>query len=357
MFNLINLSVLLPQPTGISNYILNLLPYLQPLAPTLLTARKIDGFDCYPVPDNLTPAEGKIGHLRRLWWTQFHLPRIYRQLDASLLFSPLPEAPLYSGCHFVVMVHDLIPLRFPNPKSFLTPYCRYIMPQVLAQAAHIVCNSEATAQDITSFYGIPAKKITPIPLAYDASRFRPLASESEVAIPYFLYLGRHDPHKNLSRLIAAFAQIPSCFECQLWLAGPSDRRYTPQLQAQVTELGLQERVKFLNYIPEAELPQLFNRAVALVFPTLWEGFGIPLLEAMACGTPAIAANLGAAPEVVGEAALLVDPYQINEIAEAMTILLQDTQLRSHLSYLGLQQANQFSWAKTGETTREILLQI
>ncbi len=229
------------------------------------------------------------------------------------------------------------------------------MPQVLAQAAHIICNSEATARDISYFYGISDKKITPIPLAYDASRFRPLTSESEVATPYFLYLGRHDPHKNLSRLIAAFAQIPSSSECQLWLAGPSDRRYTPQLQAQVRELGLQERVKFLNYVPEAELPQLFNRALALVFPTLWEGFGIPLLEAIACGTPAIASNLGAAPEVVGQAALLVDPYKIEEIAAAMTALLQDAQLRSHLSHLGLQQAHQFSWAKTGEKTRKVLL--
>jgi glycosyltransferase involved in cell wall biosynthesis len=334
-----------------------LLPYLQPLAPTLLTARAIADFNCYPVPGNLTPAQGKIGHLRRLWWTQFRLPQIYRKLNAALLFSPLPEAPLYSGCRFVVMVHDLIPLRFPNPKSFLTPYCRYVMPQVLAQAAHILCNSEATARDIGKFYGIPAEKITPIPLAYHDSRFRPLAVEKDDITPYFLYLGRHDPHKNLPRLIAAFAQMGGSPDCQLWLAGPGDSRYTPQLQGQVAELGLQERVKFLNYVPDEQLPLLLNRALALVFPTLWEGFGLPLLEAMACGTPAVAANLGAAPEVTGKAALLVNPYEIKEIAAAMAGLLRDAHLRSQLRHLGLQRASQFSWAKTGEATREVLAAI
>jgi glycosyltransferase involved in cell wall biosynthesis len=252
------------------------------------------------------------------------------------------------------MVHDFIPLRFPNPKSFLTLYCRYIMPQVLAQAAHILCNSEATADDITKFHNISAKKITPIPLAYDSNRFRPLALEMEDNPPYFLYLGRHDPHKNLPRLIAAFAQIDTVSQCQLWLAGPADNRYTPALQGQVAELGLQERVKFLNYVPDEQLPQLLNRALALVFPTLWEGFGLPLLEAMACGTPTIAANLGAAAEVAGEAALLVNPDEIKEITAAMAALLQDSQLRSQLRHLGLQRASQFSWAKTGEATREIL---
>ncbi|MDP5338347.1 MAG: glycosyltransferase family 1 protein, partial [Nodularia sp. (in: cyanobacteria)] len=110
---IINLSILLPQPTGISNYAQHIFPYLKSLEPTLLTAQNYSEFKCYSVPNNLTPSQGTKGHLRRLLWTQFQLPQIYKNLKSRLLFSPLPEAPLNSNCRFVVMSHDLIPLRFP----------------------------------------------------------------------------------------------------------------------------------------------------------------------------------------------------------------------------------------------------
>ena len=351
---LINLSVLLPQPTGISNYALNLLPYLQPLAPTLLTSQAIAPFNCYPVPNNLTPAQGKIGHLRRLWWTQFILPRLCRQFNSHLLFCPLPEAPLFTQYRFIVMVHDLIPLRFPNPKSFLTPYCRYIMPQVLRQAEHILCNSQATAGDIIDFFNIEPGKVTPIPLACDNKHFRPLTLENDDHSPYFLYLGRHDPHKNISRLISAFSQADLTKEFQLWLVGNSDRRYTPELYRQVSELGLEERVKFLDYVPFEELPRLYNQAIAFIFPSLWEGFGLPVLEAMACGTPTITSNVSSLPEVTGEAALLVNPENTAEISSAMSRIANGDQLRKQLQQLGLQRSSKFSWEKTGQKTREIL---
>ena len=366
---LVNLSVLLSQPTGITNYALNLLPYLQPLEPTLLTARTFKPFNCYPVPANLTPAQGSKGHLRRLLWTQFTLPAIYHELNASVLFSPIPEAPLHANCRFVVMVHDLIPLRFPKPYSPLTPYFRHYIPQVLAQAKHIVCNSVATAKDITAFYSISAAKITPIPLAYDPVRFRPLLSNTQKSAggnsgsrfeqaqsqqPYFLYVGRHDPYKNLHRLIDALAAMSECRDYQLWLVGPPDRRYTPLLKAQAHERGLSKHVKFLNYVPDRQLPKIINEAIALVFPSLWEGFGLPILEAMACGTPVITSNLSSLPEVTGEAALLIDPYSVPDITAAMEAIAHNNGLRSHLSQISLQRASQFSWAKTGQATAEIL---
>lgn len=354
---LINLSFVFGKPTGISNYAINLFPHLQPLKPTLLTAKAIEGFDCYPVPPDLTPERGTKGHLRRLIWTQFQLPRLYKQLKTSLLFSPVPEAPLYGKCRYIVMVHDLIPLRFPRRNSPLTPYFRHYIPQVLAQAEHIICNSVATARDITNFLGIPSAKITPILLAYDDRHFRKLDLGdriSEQQLPYFLYLGRHDPYKNLHRLISAFAAIPNSRNYQLWLAGSPDKRYTPKLQAQVEELDLQERVKFLDYVPYERLPIILNQALALVFPSLWEGFGLPVLEAMGCGTPVMTSNLSALPEVAGEAALSIDPYQTAAITSAMQAIAEDAQLRSHLSRLSLERASQFSWQKTGEETTTLL---
>ncbi|MFM6369369.1 MAG: glycosyltransferase family 4 protein, partial [Dolichospermum sp.] len=293
---IINLSILFSQPTGISNYGNNLFPYLKSLKPTLLTANQYADFNCYSVPNNLTPAEGTKGHLKRLIWTQFQLPKIYKNLKSQLLFSPIPEAPLYSNCRFIVMSHDMIPLRFPKRFSPLTPYHLYYVPQVLNQAQHIICNSHATAKDLVDFFHIPSNKITPIPLAYDSSHFQFLNLPTR---NYFLYIGRQDPYKNLQRLITAFSALPNRNDYQLWLAGPYDKRYSPLLEIQTQELGINHLVKFLNYVPYDELPIIINQAIALVFPTLWEGFGLPVLEAMACGTPVITSNISSLPEVAG----------------------------------------------------------
>ena len=348
---IINLSFLLSQPTGIGNYAQNLFPYLKSFQPTLLVAQKYPDFNCYPIPSNLTPDHGTKGHFNRLLWTQFQLPQIYKNLKSTLLFSPLPEAPLYTNCRFVVTSFDMIPLRFPKRFSPLIPYHRYYTPQVLKQAQHIICISQTTAKDITDFYQIPASKITAIPLAHDRTHFRPLNLPTS---NYFLYIGRQDPYKNIQRLISAFAALPNCKDYELWLVGPSDRRYTPILKAQVAELGINNQVKFLDYIPYSELPKIINQAIALVFPSLWEGFGLPVLEAMACGTPVITSNLSSLPEVAGDAAILINPHNTGEITEAMQAIATDSVLRSRLSSQGIAHSQQFSWEKTGKATGEVL---
>ena len=350
---LINLSCLPNRPTGIAIYSQNLSPHLQALNPTLLTAHPIADFACYSVPAGMTPDEGTKGHLRRLLWTQFKLPGIYKKLQSNLLFSPLPETPLSVGCRSVVMAHDLIPLRFPQPFSRLTAYFRHYIPRVLQQSSHIVCNSQATADDLTQFFGIPADKITPIWLAYDANHFRVLNLPKR---NYFLHIGRREPYKNVQRLIEAFALLPSHLDCELWFAGPDDRRYTPTLIEQVKALQLEHRVKFLNYVPHEDLPALINQAIAMVYPSLWEGFGLPVVEAMACGTPVITSNCGALQEIAADAALLVDPYNASELAAAMQSLVMEAGMRSHYRALSLERAKQFSWEKTGQTTAAILQQ-
>ena len=354
---LINLSLLLSKPTGITVYANNVFPYLKSLEPTLLASQQYQDFKTYLVPNNLTPEQGTKGHLTRLLWTQFKLPKIYHKLQASLLFSPVPEAPLYSKCRSVVMVHDLIPLRFPKKTSPLTPYFKYYIPQVLKQAEHIICNSQATAQDICDFFNIPSHKITPILLAYDQEHFRPLYLQKDaVNIPYFLYLGRHDTHKNVNRIVEAFAKLKNQQNYELWLAGPTDKRYTPKLLQQAKELGIEKQLKILDYVEYEQLPILLNQALALVFPSLWEGFGFPVLEAMGCGTPVITSNISSLPEVAGDAALLINPYNLEEITAAMEKIATDDEMRSQLKRLGLQQAKKFSWQTTGQQTLETLKQ-
>ncbi len=337
------------QPTGLTTYALNLLPHLRAGRPELLIAQPLPGYACHVVSSQLTPDLGTRGHLSRLLWTQTTLPRIFRQYRSRLLFCPMPEAPLFSQVPFVVTVHDCIPLRFPQPFSLLTLYFRWVLPQILHRAAHIICDSESTASDIMKFYDLPASQITPIPLAHDAQRFY---SQNLPRRNYFLCLARHDPHKNLLRILQAFQAIPDAYE--LWIAGPPVQRYTADLHRLAKELGLTQRVKFLDYVPQAELPALIEQARALIFPSLWEGFGLPVLEAMACGTPVITSNVSSLPEVAGDAALLVDPYQVSEISEAMLEIIKDPALACHLSQAGCLRASQFSWEKTGQATTAVL---
>ncbi|OBQ40383.1 MAG: mannosyltransferase [Anabaena sp. MDT14b] len=350
---IINLSVIFSKPTGISNYAKSIFPYLKSLNPTLLTAENYPDFNCYPVPNNLTPADGTKGHLRRLVWTQFQIPKIYQNLKSQLLFSPIPEAPLYTNCRFIVTAFDMIPLRFPNRLSPLTTYHKYYTPEVFKQAEHIICISESTANDIIQFYQIPSHKITPILLAGDNSHFQFLNLPTR---NYFLYIGRQDPYKNLQRLITAFSALPNRNDYELWLAGPYDQRYSPLLEIQTQELGISHLVKFLNYVSYNELPIIINQAIALVFPSLWEGFGLPVLEAMACGTPVITSNVSSLPEVAGDAAILINPYNPGEITAAMTTIINDSETRKQISEKGLRRANQFSWEKTGLATVEVLKQ-
>ena len=217
----------------------------------------------------------------------------------------------------------------------MTFYHRLYVPQVLKQAQHLLCISQATADDAIAFYGVPASKITVTPLAYDRHHYRPLNLPRR---NYFLYLGRHDPYKNLQRAIAAFAQLPPSLDCEFWIGGSFDRRYTPNLQQQVRELQMGDRIKFLDYIAPAEVPILLNQALALVFPSLWEGFGLPVLEAMACDCPVIASNVASIPEVTGDAALLVDPYDLQQLADTMRVLAKGDDVRSHLQQRGRDRA-------------------
>jgi glycosyltransferase involved in cell wall biosynthesis len=347
---LVNLSFIPTKPTGHAIYAKSLLPALQSLNPILLSPNSFPNFACHAIAGNMNPDFGTRGHLNRLLWTQFRLPNLYRKLKASLLFSPIPEAPLWAGCRTVVTLHDLIPLRFPR-RSPLTPYFRHYIPQLLQQAQQVLCDSQATATDAMNYYKIPAAKLQVVPLAYDVQHFQFLNLPTQ---NYFLYVGRHDAYKNLERSIAAFATLPN--DSEFWIAGPPDPRYTARLQAQAIELGIADRVKFLSYVAYADLPQLINQAIGLVFVSLWEGFGLPVLEGMACGTPVITSNLSSMPEVAGDATLLVDPYNIAQIADAMQSLISQPQLRSQLRQRGLDRATQFRWEKTSRLATEILQQ-
>jgi glycosyltransferase involved in cell wall biosynthesis len=352
----VNLSHISATPTGLSNYAANVVPSLHSLQPTLLapsspSSKVLGGINC-PIPDGMGPEYGSRGHIKRLAWTQFVLPHICRDLSCSLLFSPIPEAPLFSQkLRYVVTAHDLIPLRFAPKTSRLGLYFRYYVSSVLKSAEHVLCNSHATAKELADVYDFPAAKMTVTWLAHKAEDFNYLGLPTK---NYFLYVGRHDVHKNLIRLIESFAEAAKNQDYELWLVGTQHRKYSLKIQQRADELSVGKKVRLLNYVPKSQLNEVINQAIALVFPSLWEGFGLPVLEAMACGTPVITSNISALPEIAGDAAMLIDPYNVSEMADAMRRVTTDTKLCQQLRDAGIKRAQQFSWEKTGQQTVEVL---
>ncbi|HIQ01906.1 MAG TPA: glycosyltransferase family 1 protein, partial [Anaerolineales bacterium] len=226
-------------------------------------------------------------------------------------------------------------------------------------AAHLLADSEATKQDLVARYSTPPEKVTVAYPGYDET-LAPVRDPTAVAAvkaryditgDYFLHLGTLQPRKNLSRLLAAFSNLKS--ETQLVLAGRGGWLYN-DLFAQARRMGLEDRVLFPGYIPEADKAPLLSGALAFVFPSLYEGFGLPVLEAQACGCPVICADTSSLPEVAGEGALLVDPADTEGLARGMARLAQDAALRAELVERGFANLRRFSWERCARAVLEVI---
>ncbi len=351
---LFNGSYLSHRPTGIGVVARDLVAALDPAQVPLLDPLAGDRPGSLPIPSHLSPEHGRKGHLARLLWTQNQLPRLLKASGAPLLLSPLPEAPLLRGVRSVVLAHDLLPLRYPQPSPLLAYHLAYV-PLVLHRAVRVLCNSEATAREVHARLGVPHRRLVPIRLGFDPGRLRPLGLRRE---PFFLVLGRHDPHKNLAAVLRAFAAVPDPGkELRLKVVGPHDDRYTPRLQKLAAELGIGPRCDWLAWVSDQQRLELLNRCRALLMVSLWEGFGLPALEAMACGAPVIAARAGALPEVVGEAALLVNPRSPADIAAAMAQLEREGGLAEALARAGAARASRFRWDHTATEVLAVLQKV
>ena len=341
---LFNYRPVLRQPTGIGVYANAVLPALQELPHVLI-----------PGGEEGTAQQ----RLKRLAWSQFQLPRLAKRQGASVIFTPAPEG--YLGPQTipqVVMVHDLRPISHPE-RSLQSLYFRSWVPPLLRSCRHVLTNSQFTAREIQRCTGLPDSRITVTPLGYDEQMFKPgPCPPDSKERPYLLHVGQQYPHKNLRRLIQAFAQVvPAHPELRLVLAGKPHRTETPVLKALVQELGLQGRVEFRSYVAYTELPDLYRGALTFVYPSLWEGFGLPILEAMACGTPVLTSVGSGTQEVAADAAQIIDPLSVMQIVEGLSFLIESARIRSSMSKLGLQRASLFSWDQCRKSTRRTLTRL
>ncbi len=302
----------------------------------------------------LHPTDIPTFHLRE----QTELPRLIRSLRPDVVHLPYNVRPYRQSLPNVLTLFDVIPRRFPADYSLRARWTIELVQRLaLRSATRFVAISQAAAADFTTLYGVSAAAITVTPLAADplfapqpAAAVAALRQRLHLPDRYLLYLGSNKPHKNLPRLIRAFAAAtPQAPGTDLVIAGAWDPR-SPEARQLVVELGLEDAVRFLPNVSNADLPALYAGATAFVFPSLYEGFGLPVLEAMACGTPVACSNTSSLPEVAGEAAVLFDPMDVNEMATAIVRLLDDEGLRERLRERGRQQAARFTWQRTAELT-------
>ncbi|MGH7410293.1 MAG: glycosyltransferase family 4 protein [Candidatus Methylomirabilis sp.] len=305
------------------------------------------------IPDRWTP-----------WSDQISLPRLLARREVSVFLSPYYKGPLLAPCPVVLTIHDLFFIGYPGRRrplydAFMTRLARLYA----RRATAIIADSDYSKRRILERLGITPAKVSVIPVALGLEfRNTPLTDQVRaryaITEPYILYLGAFKPHKNLPRLLQAFAGLDASLRSahQLVLAG-GDRASQQTCLGLARSLGIAGRVVVPGQIHNRDLPALYSGCALFVLPSLEEGFGLPALEAMACGAPVIASNRGAIPEVVGEAAMLFDPENVQAITAAIARVLTHAELKASLRQQGLAQAGKFSRAATATRVLALLRDI
>jgi glycosyltransferase involved in cell wall biosynthesis len=294
--------------------------------------------------------------LIRILWEQLALPKQAANERLSVLHGMAFVTPYRSSCPTVVTVYDLSFVHFPDRFSSLQRlYLASQTKRSCRQSRRVITISESTKRDVHAIYGVPAGKIDVVKPGVDR-RFRPLgaveidAFRQRTGVPhrFLLHVGTLQPRKNLPLLLEAYEQL-ALADVKLVLVGGMGWMYD-EIFALVEARGLEDRVLFTGYVPDADLPLWYNAAELMVLPSLHEGFGMPAVEAMACGTPVVAADSSSIPEVTGTAAILFDPASPSQLADRMATVLFDGELSARMRQRGIEQASRFSWQRAGSET-------
>ena len=343
---------------GITSYIFNLLRHLPETATGMeytvfLSEKRYRGAPGLRLQVSRLPTSHPAV---RILWEQALLPWVARREGIDLLHNMAFVGPLAGGCPFVVTVHDLSFLFFPRSfRSLRRSYLQVFARMSVRRARRVIAVSESTKRDLVEIYDISPAKIDVVYNGVDA-RFQPLPADQVAAfrqqqgLPdrFILFVGTLEPRKNIVSLIDAYARLPK-ERPPLVLVGGKGWFYD-EIFGRVEALGLTGEVRFAGFVPAEDLPLWYNAADLFVYPSLYEGFGLPPLEAMACGTAVITSTASSLPEVVGQAGRLADPTDTEALAAAMAQVLGSRQLQQEMETAGLAQAAGFSWEETARKT-------
>ncbi len=350
---------------GVSRYIEALLQYLPAVAPDLEMIAYTSRTVWRAARAEFPPAVAwRVTHWPtdrpavRIAWEQLVGPWATR--DCTVIHGPVNVLPLALARPGVVTVHDLafvyFPEHYPAAKRW---YLRLLTGLSVRRARRVIAVSETTRRDVVRTYGIAPERISTIPNGIDADWRRVDDVELErwrrqQGLPerFLLFVGTVQPRKNLTTLLEAFARLGPEFPWPLFVVGAAGWLDSP-IYRRVEDLGLARRVRFTGYVPPEELRYWYSAATIFIYPSLYEGFGLPLLEAMACETPVITSNCSALPEVAGDAAVLVEPTDPLAIAAAIQSLVMDEERRRMLAQAGRERARQFTWERTARETAAV----
>lgn len=357
--------------SGVGTYTANLLSHLEPLGDEIVPLSHRLPHQGYGRHALNNGANGRLpapySRLNKTLWMQCILPLHLAQIHVQVGHFTNSVAPLFSPCPTVLTIHDMTLWLFPQYHYGLRLLSmRPFIPLAVRRAAAIIAVSQATKQDIVRILGVPPEKVRVIHEA-PAPAFQPLDTETARAllppawaIPqrFVLYVGTIEPRKNLVRLLQAFAALwhSGHIPHQLVFVGQRGWKEEPVFQT-VETLGLQKAVRFLGYVPHESLIALYNLAEALVFPSLYEGFGLPVVEAMACGTAVITSRNGSLDEISGEAAEFIEPTSVESITEALHRVLNSPERQAALGAQGLAHAARYSWTTAAQQTQALYRQV
>jgi glycosyltransferase involved in cell wall biosynthesis len=343
---------------GVHQYIYHLLRHLGQ-ADDRLRYTVLLGEGVLPPDSALTSRQSRWSTSRaavRVAWEQLVQPWVLRRIGADLVHGPVFVGPLLAPCPVIVTIHDLSFIRCPDLSRPANRLYLTVLTRLSAQRARrLIAVSAHAAAESTRLLGVPRERVDVVYHGVDPV-FRPLPAD-EIAVfrqrrelpeRFVLFVGTLEPRKNLVRLVEAFARIRDG-RVRLVLAGGKGWLYD-DLFARVEALGLDQEVVFPGYVMSDELPLWYNAATVFGYPSVYEGFGLPVLEAQACGTPVLTSNVSSLPEAAGDGALMVDPYDVEELAAGLDRLLTDEPLRHELRERGLAHARQFSWPHTARET-------
>ena len=304
----------------------------------------------------------------------FHFPFLIKHFNLDIFHSPFFIAPLWNVNNLIITVHDLMALTFPNffgGRSYIKEkgaywYHRTFVPLSIKKAKRIIAVSQNTKMDLINHLHIDPKKISVIYEAVDEQfkknhtviELEKFKRDKGLPANYLLYAGTMKPYKNIQLIISALKILKQKGELKykLLIAGRKDR-FFPTVYKEVKDRNLVDDVDFLDYVSDDELPLIIKCADIFIFPSLYEGFGLPALEAMSLGVPTIVSNTSSLPEVVGDGAMIVDPHDPQDLSQAVVSLLKDGDLRKKLSQKGIERSKAFSWRKTAKETLNIYLDV
>ena len=312
---------------------------------------------CFPSAEEVLVNSGN-----KLWWDYIQLPAAVSRQSIDLFWTPSYVVPFPIRCRSVASVLDLA--YFIMPESYQLAdvlYMRVAMPGAFRRAAALVAISEHTCRDLVRLFPFTQTKVKVTPIA-PSSRFRPSNDQQQVdrvrskyglSFPYIFYAGSMSPRKGLPFLLQAFARAKKRFVHHRLVLTGGWKWGKVKIQDLAARFGVGDQVAILGEVPAEDMPLLYEGADLFVYPSLYEGFGLPVLEAMACGCPVVCSNLTSLPEVAGDAALMVNPRDVPSLADAICLALSDPGLRWQLKEQGSARAARFSWRKTAQQTLRV----